>query len=105
MTFPKIDHNDYNDYDDYNDYNDFNDYNDYNYYNDYNNYNDYNDCNDYRDSDLDWEPFSELVTLSDTVDYYWQIAKLESWHWGAVIYNQIVTWTAFAILAMFLFDK
>ena len=36
-------------------------------------------------------------------DYYWQIAKLESWHWGVVIYNQIVTWTAFAILAMFYF--
>ena len=29
------------------------------------------------------------------------IAKLESWHWGVVIYNQIVTWTAFTILAMF----
>ena len=36
-----------------------------------------------------------------TVDYYWQIAKLESWHWGVVIYNQTVTWAAFAILAMF----
>ena len=34
--------------------------------------------------------------LCDTVDYYWQIAKLESWHWGVVNYNQIVTWTAFA---------
>ena len=33
-------------------------------------------------------------------DCYWQIAKLESW--GVAIYNQIVTWTAFAILAMFL---
>ena len=31
-----------------------------------------------------------------------QIAKHESWHWGVVIYNQIVTWTVFAILAMFL---
>ena len=31
----------------------------------------------------------------------WLIAKLESWHWGLVIYNQIVTWTSFAILAMF----
>ena len=39
--------------------------------------------------------------LSDTVDYYWQIAKIESWHWEVVIYNKIVTWTAFAILAMF----
>ena len=39
--------------------------------------------------------------LNDTSDYYWQIAKLESWHWGEVTYNQIVTWTAFAILAMF----
>ena len=38
---------------------------------------------------------------SDTVDYYWKIAKLESWHWGEAIYNRIVTWTAFAILAMF----
>ena len=41
---------------------DNNDYNDY-----YNNYNDYNNNNDYRDSaldlDLDWERFSELVTL------------------------------------------
>ena len=39
--------------------------------------------------------------LSDTVDYYWQIAKLESWHWGLVIYNQRVTWAEFAILAIF----
>ena len=29
------------------------------------------------------------------------MAKIESWHWGLVIYNQIVTCTAFAILAMF----
>ena len=74
---------------DYNDYNDDNDYNDYNYYKD-------------SDLDLDWERFSELVIKSDTINYYWQIAKLESWHWGLVIYNQSVTWTAFAILAMFL---
>ena len=26
---------------------------------------------------------------------------MTSWHWGIVIYNQIVTWTGFAILAMF----
>ena len=38
-----------------------------------------------------------------TVDYYWQIAKLESWHWVLMIYNQIVTWRAFAILSMFSF--
>ena len=37
----------------------------------------------------------------DTVDSYWEIAKLELGHWGVVIYNQIVTWTAFAILAIF----
>ena len=30
------------------------------------------------------------------------IAKPESWHWGEAIYNQIMTWTAFAILAMFI---
>ena len=39
---------------------------------------------------------SEQLTITDT------IAKLESWHWGLVIDNQRVTWTAFAILAMFL---
>ena len=43
-----------------------------------------------------------ILWLSDSVDYYWEIAKLESWHWGVVIYNQIVTWTAFATIAMFL---
>ena len=64
-------------------------------YSDYNNYNDYGDS----DLDLDWERFSELDLV--TLDYYWQIAKLESWHWGILIYNQWVTWTAFAILAMF----
>ena len=32
---------------------------------------------------------------------YWQIAKLESRHWGLVIGNQRVTWPAFAILSMF----
>jgi len=33
---------------------------------------------DYTDSDLDldWERFGELVTYSDTVHYYWQIANL-----------------------------
>ena len=53
------------DYKDYNDYHDYNDYNDFNDYNDYNDYSDYNNCNDYRDSDLDldWERFSDLVTL------------------------------------------
>ena len=50
-------------------------YNHYNHYNFYNVYNHYRD----RDSDLDLD-----------LD------------WGVVIYNQIVTWTAFAILAMFL---
>ena len=43
--------------------------------------------------------------LSDRVDYNWQIAKLESWHWGVAIYIQIVTWTAFAILAMFVLES
>ena len=28
-------------------------------------------------------------SFSDTVYYYWQIAKLGSWHLGVVIYNQI----------------
>ena len=51
-------------------------------YNDYNHYNDYIDYNDYRDSDLD------LVSFSDTVDYYWQIAKLEAWHWGLGKYSE-----------------
>ena len=68
-------------------------------------YNDLNIYSDYRGRDLDldlvWERFSESVTFSDTVDYYWQIAKLESWHWGVVANNQIVPWTAFTILAMF----
>ena len=41
------------------------------------------------------------ITTMTTVDYYWQIPKLKSSHWGLVIYNQIVTWTAFAILEMF----
>ena len=68
--------------------NKYNDYNDYNEYNDYNDYSDYIDISDYNNySNLDWEQFSELVT-SDTVDYYWQIAKLELWHWGLVIYNE-----------------
>ena len=49
-------------------------YNHYNLYNLYNLYNHYRD----KDSDLDLD-----------LD------------WGVVIYNQIVTWTAFAILAMF----
>ena len=40
--------------------------------------------------------------LIDTVNYYWPILKLEPWYWGLVIHNQIVTWSAFAILAMFL---
>jgi len=43
-----------------------------NHYNQYNHYNHHRD----RDSDLDLD-------------------------WGVVVYNQIVTWTAFAILAMF----
>ena len=92
MTFPKIDYNNYNDYNDHNDYNYYNYYKDYNDYSDDNNYNDYTDS----DLDLDWERFGELVTYSDTVHYYWQIANL-----NPDIYNQIVTWTAFAILAMF----
>ena len=31
------------------------------------------------------------ITTMTTVDYYWQIPKLKSSHWGLVIYNQIVT--------------
>ena len=43
---------------------------------------------------------SDLVNqwLSDTVDYYWLIAKLESWHCGVVIYNKLVTWFSNTIL-------
>ena len=47
------------------------------------------------------ERFFDLVTNSDTVDYSWQIEKLKSWNWGLVTDSQRVTWTAFAILAMF----
>ena len=49
---------------------------------DYSDYNDCNNYNDYRDSDLDLD-----------LD------------WGVVIYNQIVTWTAFAILVMFFLSE
>ena len=71
---------------------DFSDYSDYNYY------------DDYRDSDLDVdldsERFSELVAQLTIID---KLQKLNHDIGGLVIYNQIVTWTAFAILAMFLF--
>ena len=62
-------------------FNDYNDYKDNIYYIDYKDYKTTkttNHCNHYRDSDLDLD-----------LD------------WGVVIYNQMVTWTAFAILAMF----
>ena len=36
---------------------------------------------------------------------YWQIAILESWHWGLVTDNQRVTWTAFAVFPIFLFGN
>ena len=36
---------------------------DYSYYNDCNNYNDYRDSD--LDLDLDWDRFSELVTITD----------------------------------------
>ena len=42
-------------------------------------------------------PIDLVTQLTITI----KLQKLESWHWGIVIYNQIVTWTAFAILAMF----
>ena len=38
---------------------------------------------------------------SDTVDYSSQIEKLRSLHWGSVTDSQRVTYTAFAIFAMF----
>ena len=60
---------------DYNHYQDYNNYNHHNHYNHYNHYNYYR----VRDSDLDLDL-------------------------GVVIYNQIVTWAAFAILAMFFED-
>ena len=68
----------------------------------------HNKQNKDKDKDMDknkdiesWEQFSDNSDFCDTVDHSWQIAKLESWHWGLVIDNQRVTWTAFAILAMF----
>ena len=78
-----------------------NDYNNYNDYKDYNDYNDYSDYNDYRDRDLDldldWEWISELVTqltITDKLRNLFMTLRSSD-------YNQIVTWTAFAIIAMF----
>ena len=47
---------------------------------------------------------SDLVIkwLIGTVEYSRKIEKLKSWHWGLITESQRVTWTAFAILAMFL---
>ena len=42
-----------------------------------------------------------ILWLSTTVDYSWQIEKLESWHWELATDNQRVTWTAFTLRAMF----
>ena len=42
-----------------------------------------------------------IFNVSKWHSWLLQIAKLESWHCGVVIYNQLVTWTSFAILAMF----
>ena len=68
-------------YNDYNDCNDCNDYNHYNHCNHYNHYNQYSDYNDYRDRDSDLDLGQQK--LVDTS-------------------RHIVTWAAFAILAMFI---
>ena len=44
-----------------------------------------------------------MTTETETVDYSWQIAKVESWHWGLMIDNQRVTWAAFAMLLLVLY--
>ena len=81
------------------DYNDYNDYNYCKYYNYYSVYNDYRDSDLDLDLDLDWERFSDLVTQLTITD---KLRNLNhDIHWGVVIYNQTVTWTALAILAMF----
>ena len=57
-------------------------------YNNYNDYNDYNNYNDYRDRDIE----SDLVNwwFSDTIDYYSQITKVESWHWLHCFFVEIL---------------
>ena len=54
-----------------------------------------------RETEIETETMIAISDFSDTVDFSWQIEKLESWHYGLVIDSQRVTWTAFAILAMF----
>ena len=56
LILASSEHYDYNYYNDYNDYIDYNDYTQWLQWQDYNNY------NHYRDSDSDWERFSDLVT-------------------------------------------
>ena len=50
---------------------------------------------------INW--LTDLLLKSETTKttMTW-IAEPESWQWGEVIYNQIVTWTAFVILVMFI---
>ena len=45
-----------------------------------------------------WHLGADKDMDKDTVDW---IEKLKSWRWGLLIDSQSVTWTAFAILAMF----
>ena len=57
------------------------------------------------DSEMQWKTLNGNERQRQRHRYtaiYWQIEKLESWHWGLVIDCQRVTWTAFAILAVFL---
>ena len=57
------------------------------------------------DKDKDMQSDLMIYWLCDTVGYSWQIEKLLSWLWGLETDSQRVTWTAFAILAMFQFEN
>ena len=91
----------------------FYDYHYYKDYNDYSDYNEYSDYNDYRDSDLDldWELFSDLVTQLTITDKLRNLNyDIEGLTLNVMIQVlqfvsksdwQRMTWSAFAILAMF----
>ena len=38
-----------------------------------------------RETEIETETMIAISDFSDTVDFSWQIEKLESWHWGLVI--------------------
>ena len=50
-----------------------------------------------------WDQFIDLMNwwFNDTVDYFCQIEKRNSWHWGLVTDSQRVPWTVFTIIAIF----